>query len=177
MAEDETQSADQRDADQVDERDESRDTEDLGDKGKRALEREREARKKADDELKELRKKVEAAEAEAKKRNDEKAKEDGRYQDLLKEREKELEDIRASIAQRDFADLKRRIAAEEGLTDSWATRIQGDDEDALRADAKAIAKDLKTREPSDTDAGDRTKPGQKRPDKKEFANQARWGIR
>ncbi len=130
----------------------------------------RERAQKAEAELEAIRKKQRDA-------DEAKAKESGEFQKLLEQREKDLNELKASIAQRDFADLKRRIAAGEGLTASWATRIQGDDEDALRADAKAIAKDLKTREPSDTDAGDRTKPGQKRPDKKEFANQARWGIR
>lgn len=172
------ESKDQRDADQSDEtQNDSRDTDDLGEKGREALKREREARKAAEKERTDLAKKIADLEKQQQDRERDEAQKRGEWEKVAKDRETELAKLTASLAERDRNDLKRTIAADEGLPAHWALRLTGGDEEALRADAKAIAKDLKTREPADTDAGDRTKPGQKKPDKKEFASTARWGIR
>lgn len=61
----------------------------------------------------------------------------------------EVEQLKAAQAQRDEAikakDLeltKQRIAAELGLTPKLAARLQGADEDSIRADAQALAEEL-----------------------------------
>jgi hypothetical protein len=177
---DETQDpTDPRDAAAQDPHDDSpaTDTDDsaLGDKGKQAIQREREARKAAEKARADLEKRLKAIEDERKQAEDAKAKEQGEWEKVATERERELEKLRAQIAERDLNDLKRTVAAEEGLPAELALRLAGDDEDALRTDAKALARHLKARE-VDTDAGERTKPGQKKPDKSAYADPARWGL-
>jgi hypothetical protein len=61
----------------------------------------------------------------------------------------EVEQLKAAQAQRDEAikakDLeltKQRIAGELGLTPKLAARLQGADEDSIRADAQALAEEL-----------------------------------
>lgn len=126
--------------------------------------------------LKDAETKAQEAERKQKERDDADAKAKGEWEKVATEREKELETLRAQIAERDLNDLKRTVAAEEGLPADLAVRLSGEDEDALRKDAKALAKHLKAKDAA-TDAGERTKPGQKRPDKAEYANPARWGLR
>jgi hypothetical protein len=46
--------------------------------------------------------------------------------------------LQAELEQRKMTDLKRTIAAEFGLPEALATRLQGDDEDAMRADAEQL---------------------------------------
>jgi hypothetical protein len=53
------------------------------------------------------------------------------------------------------------VAKKHGLPDSLVDRLQGDDDEALDADAKELAKLLASPEAADTDAGRRnhsTKP-------------------
>lgn len=171
MADDQNQQ-DQRDADEQ----ESHETEELGDKGREALRREREARKAAEKERADLQKQIDALSKAQRDRDDADAKAKGEWEKVAKEREEELAKLTTLLAERDLNDLKRTIAADEGLPADLALRLQGDDEDALRTDAKALAKHLKVKDPGDTDAGDRTKPGQKKPDKNAFADPARWGL-
>lgn len=123
-----------------------------------------------------LRKRLKDAEDAAQAAADTEAKAKGEWEDIAKKREAELAEATRQLAERDMNDLKRTIAADEGLPVDLALRLQGDDEDALRTDAKALAKHLKVKDPGDTDAGDRTKPGQKKPDKNAFADPARWGL-
>ncbi len=174
---DQQDQTDQREADDQGQHREDTHESDLGDAGKAALKREREARKSAEKARADLERRLAEFEQQQKARDDEEAKKRGEWEKVATEREKELEELRAAIAERDLNDLKRAVAADEGLPAELAMRLTGDDEDALRKDAKALAKHLKAKEATETDAGDRTKPGQKRPDKGEFANPARWGLR
>lgn len=69
------------------------------------------------------------------------ATEQKRKEDELSETEKlkaQNEKLAAELALRTLKDLQRTIAAEVGLPDVLATRIQGDDEDAMRADAEQL---------------------------------------
>lgn len=166
---------DQRDADSQDES--THDTDDLGDAGKAALKRERDARKAAEKEKADLAKKIADFEKAQKDRDDEAAKAKGEWETVATAREKELEELKRSLAERDLNDLRRTVAADEGLPADLALRLQGDDEDALRTDAKALAKFLKAKDATDTDAGERTKPGTKKPDKGAFSDPAKWGLR
>lgn len=106
----------------------------------------------------------------------EEAKKQGDFKKLYEDLDERYKALESSLAERDLNDLKRTIATDEGLPADLALRLQGDDEDALRTDAKALAKHLKAKDPGDTDAGDRTKPGQKNSDKKAFSDPARWGL-
>lgn len=130
----------------------------------------RERAQKAEARLAEL----EAAQRDA---NEAKAKEEGKYKDLLEAREQELATLKAQIADRDLKDRKTAIAKAAGLPDDLAFRLQGETDDDLEADAKALAKHLKAQEAPDTDAGKRTPPGQKKPDKSDFSNPVKWGLR
>jgi hypothetical protein len=95
----------------------------------------------------------EEAKEKAKKFDDitaQKLKEAGEYEKLL-EQEKvkheaelaaqkaKLEELEASIKQKEFDALKTKVATEEGLKADLADRLRGTTEEELRADAKAIA--------------------------------------
>lgn len=167
-----TDQQDQREADQQDDHD----TDALGDAGKAALKRERDARKAAEKERTDLAKRLADLEKAEQDREAEAAKAKGEWEKVATDREKELEQLKADLAERDLNDLKRTVATDEGLPADLALRLQGDDEETLRTDAKALVKHLKAKDPGDTDAGDRTKPGHKKPDKNAFADPARWGL-
>ena len=51
---------------------------------------------------------------------------------------KELEDLKAKLHQYETDSVKTRVAHEVGLPFDLAARLSGDDEDAIRADAKAL---------------------------------------
>lgn len=109
----------------------SDDDEKLREAGKRALEAEREARKKADKENAELRARIE--EFEDSKRT------------VEEKRERELERLRRSAeSEKQRADALERqilvtaIAREAGLPDEMAGRLQGDSAEDLRADAAEL---------------------------------------
>jgi hypothetical protein len=74
-----------------------------------------------------------AAEAEAAVKN-------GEWQKLAEQREKELNDAKAVLAQKDLDEKKRKIAKEVGLPDELALRIQGATDEELKADAEAVLK-------------------------------------
>lgn len=89
-------------------------------------------------ELQELKTWREAQEADARKRQEVEALEQGKYKELLEARDKELEAMRAQIAQRDLDVLKMRIASEYSLPPALAARLQGKTEDELKQDAEAL---------------------------------------
>ena len=176
MADDSKVIDDQRDADDQD-HDDTHDADALGDAGKAALKRERDARKAAEKDKADLAKRIADFEKAQKDRDDAAAKEKGEWETIAKQREDELAQLKADLAERDLNDLKRTIAKDEGLPGDLALRLAGADEDELRKDAKALAKHIKAQDAPDTDAGERTPRGTKKPDKSEFANPARWGLR
>jgi hypothetical protein len=175
MADDDAQVQDeQREAD---DQDQTHETDDLGDAGKAALKREREARKAAEKEKADLAKKIADFEKAQQERDTEAAKAKGEWETIAKQREDELAALKAQINDRDLRDRKTAIAKAAGLPDDLAGRLQGETDDELEADAKALAKHLKAQDAPDNDAGKRTAPGQKKPDKSEFSNPAKWGLR
>lgn len=176
MADDDTQvQDDQREADDQDQT--THETDDLGDAGKAALKREREARKAAEKDKADLAKKIADFEKAQQDRDTEAAKAKGEWETIAKQREDELADLKAQIADRDLRDRKTAIAKAAGLPDDLASRLHGETDDELEADAKALAKHLKAQDAPDNDAGKRTAPGLKKTDKSEFSNPTRWGIR
>lgn len=94
---------------------------------KSALDAERAKAKEAAKQLKRL----EVLEAEEQKRKEAEMSE----MDKLKAKNDQLQ---AQLREREITDLKRTIAAEVGLPDTLAVRLQGADEAALRADAEQL---------------------------------------
>lgn len=111
------------------------------------------------------RKDVETIKTEKKDRDEAKAKEDGRFEDLLKERENELNDLKSELADRDLNDLKRSVATKHGIPDDLVDRLHGDTEETLTEDALKLAKLVIARQAPETDADRRTNP--KTPTKKQ----------
>lgn len=84
-----------------------------------------------------LSKQIESVEKEKAAAEKEALAEQGKYRELWEEAQANLEKIQGELRQERHDALRRTIAQEAGYPDLWA-RIQGDDEDALRADMKAL---------------------------------------
>lgn len=71
-----------------------------------------------------------------------KAKADGLEKELEtnKQRVAELEPLEQKVHAYEIDSVKTRVALEEGLPYSFASRLNGDTEEAIREDAKAISK-------------------------------------
>lgn len=164
---------DQREAD---DQETTTEPDDLGDKGKAALQRERDARKAAEKERADLQKRIDAIEQQQRDADDAKAKEKGEWEKVAKQREEELAEVRSQLAARDLKDRKAAIAKQHGIPEEAIGRLNGSTDEEIEEDAKALAKILKPREAPETDAGERTPPGNKKPNKSEFANPAMWGL-
>lgn len=105
----------------------------LGDAGKRALDAERQARKEAEKRLNEALARVEAFE------DSQRTEEEKRQHELETLREQVAEEQkRREAVERDL--LVRSVAAEFGLPDELASRLTGDDREALAEDAKTLQK-------------------------------------
>lgn len=104
----------------------------LGAGGLKALQEEREARATAEREAAELKAKLQAIEQE-------------KLSDLEKanlaaqQAQAEAEQLRADVAARDLEVLRQKIGAEAKLPPELVARLQGDDEESLRSDAKKLA--------------------------------------
>lgn len=99
------------------------------------LELTRAALKKANNEAAKYRKAAELAE------NEKKAREDAEMSEMDKLK-RQVQEYEAQLAQTQREALQRKIARELELPDVLALRIQGEDEDAMREDAKALAATL-----------------------------------
>lgn len=130
--------------------------ESLGDKGREALRREREARKVAEKERTDLQKRIADFEKRQREADETKAKEEGDYKRLLEEREKELAELRDTLTSRDRDDLRTSIARKHNLPEDAVKYLSGDDEDSIEASAKELAKLTARSEDVDTDSGKRT---------------------
>jgi len=107
----------------------------LGDKGREALERERAARRDADRQLAEARKRVAELE-DAGKSESERTRAD------LERATARIAELEQQQQERELLDLKREIAAEAQLPEQMAERLQGSDVRSLRADAKQLGEAL-----------------------------------
>lgn len=58
----------------------------------------------------------------------------------LDEREAELNERESRLVQLEISNMKQRVAIEVGLPLAMASRLTGDDEDAIRADANELVK-------------------------------------
>lgn len=104
----------------------------LGDAGKKALTEERDARKAAEKTAADYKKQLDDIEA-ASLSDLQKA------QKVAQDAADESERLKAEIESRDLQILKQTIGAEFKLPTELVARLQGDDADALRADAKSLA--------------------------------------
>ena len=156
MADEQQDQPAQRDADAQDQHEDTHDTQpdaDLGEKGKAALKAERDARKAAEKARADLEKRVAAFEQAQKDAEDAAAKEQGKWEEIAAKREQELADLRKQLADRDLADLRRTIARKHHLTDDALEFVIGEDEAAIEASVKKLAKLAAHREDVDTDSG------------------------
>lgn len=176
MADDAQVQDDQRDADDQDHND-TQDTDALGDKGREALKRERDARKAAEKERNDLAKRIADIEKAQKDRDDADAKAKGEWEKVATERQQELDQLKADLAARDMRDRKIAAATAANLPKDMAERLRGETDEELEADAKELAKHLRTQEAPDNDAGERTPKGIKKPDKNAWSDPAKWGLR
>jgi hypothetical protein len=125
----------------------------LGDEGLTALQREREARRDAERQFKELRENVEFERAQAQR---------SERQKLEAERDRALKKAEAS----DQTILRIRVAAEKNLTPGLALRLQGATEAEMKADADRLLEEVGgLPRPSTFDGGARGAPAvQKSPE-------------
>lgn len=104
----------------------------LGTAGLKALQEEREARATAEKKATELEARLQAIEQE-------------KLSDLEKanlaaqQATEEAEKLRADLTQRDVDLLRQKVGAESKLPPELIARLQGDDEESLRSDAKKLA--------------------------------------
>lgn len=82
------------------------------------------------------------AQAAAEKAAAEAAAKNGEWEKLAKQREEELAKVLGEIKARDLADRKRAIGEKVGLPAALATRLQGDTDEDLEKDAKALLETL-----------------------------------
>ncbi len=116
--------------------------EQLGDGGQKALKSEREARKKAEDDLKALRQEIE----DSKKTAEQKAADD-------------IAAAKAEAGQSSAKALRYEVAAEKGLDLKLAARLTGSTKEELEADADALMALIPKAQQAETPAGP-TVPGQ-----------------
>jgi hypothetical protein len=86
---------------------------------------------------------ADAEDAEKKAREEAEAqrlKEQEQYKELAEKREQELKDLKSQLAVEQHQRLQFQIAQDVGLPPEMADRIQGEDEAAMREDAKSLAK-------------------------------------
>lgn len=160
---DDTDATEDRDGAGADSHDATDDSADLGDKGKQALQREREARKAAEKARADLEKRIADFERKQREAEESAAKEQGKWEEIAAKREQELNDLRTQLAERERDALKREIARKHNLADDALEFVTGDDEEAIEASVKKLAKLAARREDVDTDSGKRNTSRQGKP--------------
>ena len=65
------------------------------------------------------------------------------HEDTIAARDKTIAELQGEVKGYRDAELKRQIAKEKGIPQDMAMRLSGDDEKALRADADALAANLR----------------------------------
>ncbi len=128
------------------------DADGLTEAGRKAIKAERDARKIADQELA----RYKAAET---KRTEDAAREQGDFKALyegsqttISERDARIAELEGQIQAAEHTSLRTRIAAKHKLPADLTDLLRGDDEAALEASAKVLAKHIRTDAP-DTEAG------------------------
>ena len=119
----------------------------LGEAGQAALDRERDARRDAERKAAEYRRRLNEAE-DASKPELERVKAQAERARLEAEaHQTRIAELESELSRRDLDTLKAKVAAEFELPPSVASRLQGSDLRALRADAKDLVEQLKAGQP------------------------------
>ena len=125
----------------------------LGDSGEAALERERVARREAEKQAREYRRRITDLEDAGKPELE-------RAQSMLQRTEAERDahaarvaELEANLKARDMHDLRRQVATESGLPLEMADRLKGDDLRSLRADATKLVETLGSSRAGDVGIG------------------------
>lgn len=143
------------------------DDEDLGENGKKALEAEREARRKAEKDAKDAKAELDRINNERTEAERKAAEEQGNYkklyEDLLAEHNKTKDDL----VKKERDALRSKVAAEHNLPTDLAERLAGETEADLKADAEKLAKLVKAPAPANTETGNGTKPPKQEPTKRD----------
>lgn len=114
----------------------------LGDEGKAALAKEREARREAERTLAQMRDRLNELEDAGKSEVERAVSQLKRAGEDLSKANQRIADLEGDIAARELDAVKVKIAAEEGLPPSVAKRLAGKDARELRADAKSLREEL-----------------------------------
>ena len=119
----------------------------LGDAGQAALDRERDARREAQRQAAEYRRKLTELQDAGKPELERTQAQLQRAQAETEAHVARIGELEAQIKARDLEALKQQVAAEHELPPSVASRLQGDDLRSLRADAKALVEQLQAGKP------------------------------
>ena len=120
----------------------------LGEAGRIALERERDARREAERSNAEMRKRINDLEDAGKSDVDKMRAQLSRAQLDVETKDAEIASLKAAAATLELDQLKREVAAEAGLPASVASRLHGTDLRSLRSDAKSLADELNAGTPA-----------------------------
>ena len=119
----------------------------LGDEGKAALEKERDARRDAERTAAQLRDRLNELQDAGKSDVERTQSQLRRAQDELTKANERVAELQGDIERRELDTLKAKIAAEEGLPGSVAKRLSGKDAREIRADAKSLREELQAGTP------------------------------
>lgn len=141
--------------------------ESLGDAGKAALQKERDARETAEKEAKRLKKLVDEAEAAKAKVEEDEAVKRGEFEKIATDRQAKIDELEQQLADRDRAALRDKVAVKHGLVGEHADLaefVSGETEEEMTANAKTLAAKVLPKKAADTEGGKRTGATTKRPD-------------
>jgi hypothetical protein len=114
----------------------------LADAGRAALDKERNARRDAERKASEYRRRIDELEDAGKPELERATAAAQRAQTEAQTHAQRVAELEKQLADRDAADLRRKVAAEVGLPAEMADRLHGDDLRALRADATKLAETI-----------------------------------
>lgn len=129
------------------------DEKNLGDAGKRALERIREERDAAEKKAREASQELKKLKDEQDERDRKAAEESGNYKKLYEDLKVKHEELERGVKDRDLTALKQKVAKDTGLPDELVERLAGASEADLKADAEKLLKSVAPPKAADTDAG------------------------
>lgn len=120
----------------------------LRDSGRVALDKERDARRDAERQLAETRRRINELEDAGKSETERLAAQLQRTAGDLEKRDQRIAELEGQIAHRELVELQRQVAAEFALPATMAARLHGNDLRSLRADAKSMAEELQAGTPA-----------------------------
>lgn len=135
-------------------------TDDLGDAGKRALQAERDRAKRAERDAAELRAEIAKRDADAEEARRKAAEADGKWEEVAKGHEAEIERLKGDLAKRDYERDFDKAVREAKLPDDLVEFVRGDTYDEMLASAQKLAERVSRQDAPDNDTGKRSANGQ-----------------